>query len=104
YKKPIYITENGCADAHDRQRPWLLVQTLAAVHRALSDGADVRGYLHWSLLDNFEWDSGFWPRFGLIAVDRQTLARAPRHSAEIFRRIIQKNGIPPDLLEPGEGQ
>lgn len=98
YRRPIYITENGIADAEDRLRPQFLVDSLSAVHRAIAQGADVRGYLHWSLLDNFEWDSGFWPRFGLIAVDRKTLQRTPRRSAFLFRDIILENGIPRGML------
>lgn len=93
YNVPIYITENGLADARDEKRLWFLVASLKSVHRAIQNGADVRGYLHWSLLDNFEWDSGFWPRFGLIEIDRSTLQRTPRHSAYLYKAIIEANGL-----------
>ena len=93
FRRPVYITENGIADAEDRLRPQVLIESLSAVHRALMQGTDVRGYLHWSLLDNFEWDSGFWPRFGLLEVDRTTLKRTPRRSAYLFRDLILENGI-----------
>jgi len=93
YNKPIYITENGLADRTDEKRPWFLVESLKQVHRAIQDGADVRGYLHWSFMDNFEWAEGFWPRFGLVEIDYETLERKPRPSAYLYREIIRKNGI-----------
>ncbi len=93
YGKPVYITENGLADRDDSLRKEFLTRALVAVHRALGDGVDVRGYLHWSLLDNFEWDKGFWPCFGLIAVDRQTLARTVHPSARYYAEICQTNRI-----------
>ena len=89
--KPIYITENGLADAADTQRIWFIGQTLRHMSRAREEGVDVRGYFHWSLMDNFEWDKGFWPRFGLIEVDRKTLERKIRPSAWEYRRIIDES-------------
>lgn len=92
YKKPIIITENGLADAHDMQRQWWLEQTLQVLGEVRQNGVDVRGYLHWSLLDNFEWAYGWWPEFGLIHVDRQTMQRTIRPSARWFaRRIVTKS-------------
>jgi len=85
---PIYITESGIADAEDSRRPQFLREMLAHVAHALADGADVRGYFYWSLLDNFEWDKGFWPRFGLVAVDYDTLIRTPRESYTVYRDLI----------------
>lgn len=93
YHKPIYITEHGIADADDRLRPEFIQKSLLALHHAITDGADVRGYLHWSLLDNFEWDKGYWLRFGLIAIDFQTLIRTPRPSALLYADICKKNSI-----------
>ena len=90
---PIYITENGLADAEDKQREWFIRETLMSIHRAIVDGVDVRGYLHWSLMDNFEWDKGFWPRFGLIAIDYSTQTRTPRSSALIYKNICRDNGF-----------
>ena len=82
YKKPIFITENGLADASDEYRRWWLEETIVAMERALSEGVDLRGYLHWSLLDNFEWKYGWWPQFGLVHVDRTTMKRTVRPSAK----------------------
>lgn len=98
YGKPILITENGLADADDSRRPRFLVTHLAALHRAIRRGADVRGYLHWSLLDNYEWAHGFNPRFGLVAVDYASQTRAPRRSALLFRDIIRAGGLSPETL------
>ena len=93
YGKPVYITENGLADRSDTFRKDFLTRTLTSVHRAVQDGADVRGYLHWSLLDNFEWDKGFWPCFGLVEIDRKTLARHIRQSARYYAEICQTNTL-----------
>lgn len=93
YKKPIYITENGIADASDTLRQQFIPRSLAAVHQAITDGADVRGYLYWSLLDNFEWDKGFWPCFGLIAIDYTTQKRTPRESAFQYATIFRDNTL-----------
>lgn len=93
YKKPIYITEHGLADMDDKNRRWFLEESLKGLHRAIGEGVDVRGYLHWSLMDNFEWDKGFWPRFGLIEVNRITLARKPRKSALWYKEVCENNGF-----------
>lgn len=91
FKKPIIITENGVADAHDQYRRWWLEETIIAMERALSEGVDLRGYLHWSLLDNFEWEAGWWPKFGLVAVDRQNhMRRTIRPSAKWFAELIKQ--------------
>lgn len=88
YKKPIIITENGLADARDEYRRWWLEETIVAMSRALSEGVDLRGYLHWSLLDNFEWKYGWWPKFGLVEVDRKTMKRTVRPSAKWLAKRI----------------
>lgn len=93
YGKPIYITESGLADASDILRQKFIPSTLAAVHRAISDGADVRGYFYWSLLDNFEWDKGYWLRFGIVAVDRATQKRTIRPSGFIYGNIAEHNSL-----------
>ena len=90
YRKPIYITENGLADASDEQRQWWIEETIVAMERAISEGVDVRGYFHWSLLDNFEWAYGWWPKFGLVSVDRKTMKRTIRPSARWFAQRIVK--------------
>jgi len=84
---PMLITENGLADASDARRAEYLREHVAAVLEAERSGAPVSGYLHWSLLDNFEWLEGYAPRFGLVEVDRSTMARRPRPSAEVFREL-----------------
>ncbi|HTE21655.1 MAG TPA: glycoside hydrolase family 1 protein [Candidatus Limnocylindria bacterium] len=90
YKKPIYVTENGVADDTDDYRRWWLEETIIAMERALSEGVDLRGYFHWSLLDNFEWKYGWWPRFGLVEVDRKrNMKRTIRPSAKWFAARIK---------------
>ena len=92
-KKPVYITENGLADARDAQREWFIKEHLRWVHKAMQEGVDVRGYFYWSLLDNFEWDKGFWPRFGLVEIDYKTLERKIRPSAHEYAKIIKSNSL-----------
>jgi len=90
YKKPIYITENGIADAKDEQRQAWLETTIEAMADARSEGADLKGYFHWSLLDNFEWAEGWWPKFGLIEVDRaNNFKRIPRQSAKWWAKWLK---------------
>jgi beta-glucosidase len=89
FKKPIFITENGLADQHDQHRQWWIEQTIVAMERAISEGVDLRGYFHWSLLDNFEWQDGWWPKFGLVAVDRENgMKRTIRPSAKWFAELL----------------
>ncbi|MDB4939945.1 MAG: beta-glucosidase [Candidatus Doudnabacteria bacterium] len=92
YKKPIYITENGIADAADHKRAEYIKTHLTAVHQAIDEGVDVRGYLHWSLLDNFEWAAGYTMKFGLVEIDRQNnLKRIVRESANYYAEICKNN-------------
>jgi len=93
YKLPIYILENGLADAADRQRADFIRDHLRYVHQAIQEGIDVRGYCHWSLLDNFEWADGFEPKFGLYKVDFKTFKRTPRPSAVVYAEICKNNGF-----------
>lgn len=93
YKLPIYITENGLADASDKKRSHLINEGLSWVHKAIDEGVDVRGYFYWSLLDNFEWDKGFWPRFGLVEVDFKTQKRMVRPSALEYAKICKSNEL-----------
>jgi|SRR5579872_1769544 len=89
YKKPIIITENGIADSTDKLRAAYIADHLYWVKKALDSGIPVKGYFYWSLLDNFEWDSGFWPRFGLVQVDyANNLKRTIRPSALELKKII----------------
>ncbi|MEX0748542.1 MAG: glycoside hydrolase family 1 protein [Candidatus Saccharimonadales bacterium] len=91
YGLPMYITENGIADAEDKRRADFITRHVAAMQRSMADGADIRGYFYWSLLDNYEWSTGYWPRFGLVQVDRQDQKRTIRTSAYVYRDIIRKN-------------
>lgn len=99
YNKPVYITENGLADATDEKRIWFIYEMLKDVHRAIEEGVDVKGYLYWSLMDNFEWADGYWPRFGLIEVDYDTLERKIRKSAYFYKDICVHNGIVASTVE-----
>ena len=95
YKLPVYVTENGIADAADSMRASYLVRHLRVLQSAIADGsADVRGYIYWSLTDNFEWAAGYFPKFGLFAFDPVTLARTERPSARMLARIARLNTVP----------
>jgi beta-glucosidase len=88
---PVLVTENGIATADDGRRVAYTSAALRHLAAALADGADVRGYLHWSLLDNYEW--GHWePTFGLVAVDRETFARTPKPSLAWLGSVARRNG------------
>jgi beta-glucosidase len=90
---PILVTENGIATADDTQRIRYTDEALRGLHAAMADGIDVRGYLHWSLLDNFEW--GHWePTFGLIAVDRETFIRSPKPSLAWLGQVASRGALP----------
>ncbi len=91
--KPIIVTENGIADATDAQRERFIVEHLVWLQRAIAEGCDVRGYLHWALTDNFEWREGFAPRFGLIEIDYDTMERRIRDSAWKYARICRDNAV-----------
>jgi beta-glucosidase len=92
-KRPIYVTENGIATEDDTRRVAFIKTAIEGVQRCLADGLDVRGYLHWSLLDNWEWTSGYRPKFGLVSVDRTTFARTPKPSAAYLGAIARAGGI-----------
>ncbi|MDX3524572.1 GH1 family beta-glucosidase [Streptomyces scabiei] len=101
---PLYITENGAAyddkpdpdgRVHDPERLDYLHGHLAAVHRAISDGADVRGYYQWSLMDNFEWACGYAKRFGAVYVDYATLERTPKSSALWYAKVAREGKLLP---------
>lgn len=89
YKKPMIVTETGVADRNDRYRRWWIAHNIDAIHKAMQRGAKVMGYMHWSLLDNFEWAYGKWPRFGLVEVDYTTFARTLRPSGAWLGRVIK---------------
>lgn len=99
YGKPIYVTENGIADDTDALRPAFVVRSVAALRQAMQAGADVRGYFHWTLVDNFEWAEGYSKPFGLAAVDRETQARTVKRSGLVYRDICQANGLTKELAQ-----
>jgi beta-glucosidase len=90
---PVIVTENGVGTEDDKDRIGYINRALQGVKRCLADGVDVRGYIHWSLLDNFEWVFGYVPKFGLIAVDRETQKRTPKPSAMLLGSIARKNSL-----------
>ena len=101
YHMPLYITENGaaCTDVlsldgqvHDPQRIDFVRRYLRELRRAADDGADIRGYFYWSLLDNFEWHDGYSRRFGLVYVDYRDQRRIPKDSAFWYGDVIRSNG------------
>ena len=92
--KPIHVTENGIATDDDTRRVAYIDAALASLRAAQADGIDVRGYFHWSLLDNFEWIAGYAQRFGLVEVDRTTFRRTPKPSAIHLGRIARENAQP----------
>jgi len=98
-KKPIYILENGVPDAHDRIRPWLIVNVVKELHTLIAEGHDIRGYFHWTLTDNFEWTEGWRLRFGLVQLDPSTQARTIRRSGQLYGEIARANGLAPALAE-----
>jgi len=93
YNKPIYLTENGIADRIDKKRAKFIKDHLYYIHKAIKEGAPVKSYIYWSLLDNFEWAHGWDPKFGLYAVDRKTFKRTARPSAKIYSEICRDNKV-----------
>lgn len=97
YGKPIYVTETGTTQDDEARGAAWLVRTLAATRRAIQDGADVRGYFAWSLMDNYEWNHGMGMRFGLYAVHPDTKDRAMRDAGAAFARMAKARDVPADL-------
>jgi len=92
---PILVTESGIATAHDERRIAFIHAALREVQACLRDGIDVRSYVYWSLLDNFEWAFGYAPTFGLVAVDRQTFSRHPKPSASWLGAVARSRAFLP---------
>ena len=90
---PVIVTENGIATEDDTRRVEYIHRALAGLKHCIDDGVDVRGYIHWSLLDNFEWIFGYRPKFGLIAVDRETQKRTVKPSAILLGKIAKNNSL-----------
>lgn len=89
FKGDLIVTENGTATADDRRRVVFIEEALAGVQRCIDDGLPVKGYFHWSLMDNFEWQKGYAMNFGLIAVDRETMARTPKPSLSVLGTCVE---------------
>ncbi len=98
FNLPMIITENGVEDADDHLRPRYLVQHLHQVWRAVNFNYPVKGFFHWTLVDNFEWERGWTQRFGLWELDVETQARRKRPSADMFAEICRENGISSELV------
>lgn len=99
--KDLVVTEHGVATLDDRERVEFIGRGLAALHGAIADGIRVRGYVHWSLLDNFEWAAGYRPKFGLVGVDRETQARDVRPSARLLGEIARTGKVAADQAAAG---
>ncbi len=99
FNLPIYITENGVAAQDDCKREKFIVDHLTEIYHALKAGVDVRGYFHWSLLDNFEWEKGFEPKFGLVDVDLKTFKRTIKPSGELYAKIAKNNAVLGEMRE-----
>ena len=91
--KPIYVTENGIATDDDARRIAFIDAALDGVRACLDEGIEVHSYLYWSLLDNFEWSSGYSKHFGLVAVDRKSFKRNPKPSARYLGRRARQGLI-----------
>ena len=89
--KPIIVTENGVADKEDKIRSTYIQRYLYALHKALKEGIDIRGYYYWSLMDNFEWVFGYDMKFGLYEVDFKTQERKLREGSRIYKKIIERS-------------
>jgi beta-glucosidase len=90
---PVLVTENGMATDDDAARLAYTRAALEGLAHCLEDGIDVRGYIHWTLLDNFEWNAGFAKTFGLVAVDRETFVRSVKPSARWLGQVALRNGL-----------
>jgi len=93
FDAPIIITENGVNDSEDKIRPRYLIQHLHQVWRAVNFNYPIKGYFHWTLVDNFEWERGWSQRFGLWGLNLETLARLKRPSVDLYADICKRNGI-----------
>lgn len=97
YNMPIYVTENGIADALDVIRSRFIVSHLYWIYRSITEGVDVKGYFHWNLIDNLEWAKGYSMKFGLFYVDMATKKRYPRPSVFVFKEIATNKAIPEEF-------
>ena len=99
YNKPLFMTENGIGTKDDALKRSYIVKHLQQVHLAIKEGIDIRGYLIWTWVTNFEWAEGFGSDFGLVGMEPETLNRIPRESAYMFKEIIQNNALTREIQE-----
>lgn len=90
---PILVTEHGVVTSDDSIRARMIPAALSELKKAIDDGVPVRGYIHWSLIDNFEWSLGYWPKFGIASVDRTTFKRTLKPSARVLGEIARRNSV-----------
>jgi len=102
YGLPLWVAEAGVADADDDMRADYIKRLINCMHFAMQKGADVRGYMYWSLLDNYEWAQGFEKRFGLVEVNFETQERKIRPSAYVYKQIIEQNGLIDPVRSPSQ--
>jgi beta-glucosidase len=95
---PMIVTENGVEDADDHMRPRYLAQHVHQVWRAVNFNWPIKGYFHWTLVDNFEWERGWTQRFGLWELDVESQARRKRLSADFYAEICQNNALSSDMV------
>jgi len=101
YRRPIYVTENGVADAEDKLRTRYLTGHLEELQKAIElDGVPVKGYYHWTLTDSFEWSDGYKIHFGLYKVDPETKERTPTKAVQVFKAAASTNSLPPPTKNP----
>lgn len=98
YNLPIYITENGVDDSKDTLRPRYLIEHIHQIWRVINNNWPVKGYFHWTLVDNFEWERGWTQRFGLWGLDPYTQKRRRRPSVDVYEAICKENGISSDMV------
>jgi len=96
---PIIITENGIEDAEDKMRPRYIAGHIHQVWRAVNFNFPVKGYFHWSLVDNFEWERGWTQRFGLWGLDVETQKRIRRPSVDLYAEICKENGLTSEMVQ-----
>jgi beta-glucosidase len=96
---PIIITENGVEDADDHLRPRYIAQHIHQMWRSVNFNWPVKGYFHWTLVDNFEWERGWTQRFGLWALDEKTQKRTKRPSADLYAEICKENGLSSEMVQ-----
>lgn len=98
YNLPIFITENGVEDSKDELRPRFLIENLHQIWRAVNFNWNVKGYFHWSQVDNFEWERGWSQRFGLWGLNVETQERIRRKSVDVYASICKENGINSEMV------